>query len=41
VILGVLGLIDLAFTGNLIVIVIFSGFEHPSEGRRAKSGGSS
>jgi len=28
VILGVLGLIDLAFTGNLIVIVIFSGFEN-------------
>ena len=28
VILGVLGLIDLSFTGNLIVIVIFSGFEN-------------
>jgi uncharacterized protein (TIGR00645 family) len=28
VILGVLGLIDLAFTGNLIVIVIFSGWEN-------------
>jgi uncharacterized protein (TIGR00645 family) len=28
VILGVLGLIDLAFTGNLVVIVIFSGFEN-------------
>jgi uncharacterized protein (TIGR00645 family) len=28
VILGVLGLIDLCFTGNLIVIVIFSGFEN-------------
>ena len=28
VILGVLGLIDLAFTGNLIIIVIFSGFEN-------------
>jgi uncharacterized protein (TIGR00645 family) len=28
VILGVLSLIDLAFTGNLIVIVIFSGFEN-------------
>jgi uncharacterized protein (TIGR00645 family) len=28
VILGVLGLIDIAFTGNLIVIVIFSGFEN-------------
>jgi uncharacterized protein (TIGR00645 family) len=28
VILGVLGLIDLAFTGNLIVIVVFSGFEN-------------
>jgi uncharacterized protein (TIGR00645 family) len=28
VILGVLRLIDLCFTGNLIVIVIFSGFEH-------------
>ena len=27
-ILGVLGLIDLSFTGNLIVIVIFSGFEN-------------
>ena len=28
VILGVLGLIDLTFTGNLIIIVIFSGFEN-------------
>jgi uncharacterized protein (TIGR00645 family) len=28
VILGVLRLIDLCFTGNLIVIVIFSGFEN-------------
>jgi uncharacterized protein (TIGR00645 family) len=28
VILGVLGLIDLAFTGNLVVIVIFSGYEN-------------
>jgi uncharacterized protein (TIGR00645 family) len=28
VILGVLSLIDLAFTGNLIIIVIFSGFEN-------------
>jgi uncharacterized protein (TIGR00645 family) len=28
VILGVLGLIDLSFTGNLIIIVIFSGFEN-------------
>jgi uncharacterized protein (TIGR00645 family) len=28
VILAVLGLIDLAFTGNLIIIVIFSGFEN-------------
>ena len=28
VILGVLGLIDLTFTGNLIVIVIFSGYEN-------------
>jgi uncharacterized protein (TIGR00645 family) len=28
VILGVLGLIDLVFTGNLVVIVIFSGFEN-------------
>jgi uncharacterized protein (TIGR00645 family) len=28
VILGVLSLIDLCFTGNLIVIVIFSGFEN-------------
>ncbi len=27
-ILGVLGLIDLAFTANLIVIVVFSGFEN-------------
>ena len=27
-ILGVLGLIDLTFTGNLIVIVIFSGYEN-------------
>jgi uncharacterized protein (TIGR00645 family) len=28
VILGVLSLIDLAFTGNLVVIVIFSGYEN-------------
>lgn len=28
VILGVLGLIDLSFTGNLILIVIFSGYEN-------------
>ena len=28
VILGVLGLIDLAFTANLVVIVIFSGYEN-------------
>jgi uncharacterized protein (TIGR00645 family) len=28
VILGVLGLIDVTFTGNLIVIVIFSGYEN-------------
>jgi uncharacterized protein (TIGR00645 family) len=28
VILGVLGLIDLTFTGNLILIVIFSGYEN-------------
>jgi uncharacterized protein (TIGR00645 family) len=28
VILGVLGLIDLAFTGNLVLIVIFSGYEN-------------
>ena len=28
VILGVLSLIDLSFTGNLVVIVIFSGFEN-------------
>jgi uncharacterized protein (TIGR00645 family) len=28
VILGVLGLIDLTFTANLIVIVIFSGYEN-------------
>jgi len=28
VILGTLGLIDLAFTGNLVVIVIFSGYEN-------------
>jgi uncharacterized protein (TIGR00645 family) len=28
VILGVLSLIDLTFTGNLIIIVIFSGFEN-------------
>src|SRR5262245_7828971 len=28
VILGVLSLIDLTFTGNLVVIVIFSGFEN-------------
>ena len=28
VILGVLGMIDLAFTGNLILIVIFSGYEN-------------
>jgi uncharacterized protein (TIGR00645 family) len=28
VILGVLSLIDISFTGNLIVIVIFSGFEN-------------
>ena len=28
VILGTLGLIDLAFTGNLVVIVVFSGYEN-------------
>jgi uncharacterized protein (TIGR00645 family) len=28
VILGLLGLIDLAFTGNLVLIVIFSGYEN-------------
>ena len=28
VILGVLGLIDLTFTGNLVLIVIFSGYEN-------------
>ncbi|MGI8525958.1 MAG: TIGR00645 family protein [Pseudolabrys sp.] len=28
VILGILGLIDLSFTGNLILIVIFSGYEN-------------
>lgn len=28
VILGVLSLVDLAFTGNLVVIVIFSGYEN-------------
>jgi uncharacterized protein (TIGR00645 family) len=28
VILGVLGMIDMAFTGNLILIVIFSGYEN-------------
>src|SRR5215216_215742 len=28
VILGVLGLIDVTFTGNLIIIVIFSGYEN-------------
>lgn len=28
VILGVLGLIDLSFTGNLILIVVFSGYEN-------------
>ena len=28
VILGVLGLIDLTFTGNVIVLVIFSGYEN-------------
>jgi len=28
VILGVLGLIDLSFTGNLVVILIFSGYEN-------------
>src|SRR5262245_61966783 len=28
VILGTLSLIDLAFTGNLVVIVIFSGYEN-------------
>lgn len=28
VVLGVLSLIDLSFTGNLIIIVIFSGFEN-------------
>jgi uncharacterized protein (TIGR00645 family) len=28
VILGVLGLIDITFTGNLIIIVIFSGYEN-------------
>jgi uncharacterized protein (TIGR00645 family) len=28
VILGILGLIDLSFTGNLVLIVIFSGYEN-------------
>ena len=28
IILGILGLIDLSFTGNLILIVIFSGYEN-------------
>jgi len=28
VILGILGLIDLSFTGNLVIIVIFSGYEN-------------
>ena len=28
VVLGVLGLIDVTFTGNLIIIVIFSGYEN-------------
>jgi uncharacterized protein (TIGR00645 family) len=28
VILGTLGLIDLAFTGNLVVFVVFSGYEN-------------
>jgi len=28
VILGLLGLVDLAFTGNLVLIVIFSGYEN-------------
>jgi uncharacterized protein (TIGR00645 family) len=28
VVLGILGLIDIAFTGNLVLIVIFSGYEN-------------